>query len=71
MNAQMIYAGTSCIAEWLCWVHLTLKRMLLRSSCALCRFAHMIGTREHTQYLWRISKDQDQHSHVAQEPLMG
>ena len=39
--------------------------------CMLCRFAHMIGTREHTEYLWRITKDQDQHSHVAQEHLMG
>ena len=34
------------------------------------RFAHMIGTREHTEFMWRITKDQDQHSHIAQEPLL-
>ena len=30
----------------------------------------MIGTREHAEYLWRITKDQNQHSHIAQEPLL-
>ena len=37
----------------------------------LSRFALMIGTREHTEHLWRITKDQNQHSHIAQEPLLG
>ena len=31
----------------------------------------MIGTREHAEYLWRITKDHNQHSHIAQEPLLG
>ena len=35
-----------------------------------CRFAHMIGTREHADHLWRITKDDNQHSHIAQEELL-
>ncbi|DBB04466.1 hypothetical protein WJX77_008210 [Trebouxia sp. C0004] len=34
------------------------------------RFAHMIGTREHADHLWRITKDDNQHSHIAQEDLL-
>ncbi|KAL3148389.1 DNA repair protein rad50 [Trebouxia sp. C0009 RCD-2024] len=34
------------------------------------RFAHMIGTREHADHLWRITKDANQHSHIAQEDLL-
>lgn len=50
----------------------TVRRGCLADDCQqFRRFAHLIGTREHTEYLWRITKDQDQHSHVAQEPLMG
>ncbi len=30
----------------------------------------MIGTREHVEFMWRITKDQDQHSHIAQEQLL-
>lgn len=37
---------------------------------AWCRFAHMIGTREHVEFMWRITKDQDQHSHIAQEQVL-
>ncbi len=28
------------------------------------RFAHLIGQREHAEYYWRISKDEDLHSHI-------
>ena len=34
------------------------------------RFAQMIGTREHAEHLWRITKDSNQHSHIAQEDLL-
>lgn len=34
------------------------------------RFAHMIGTREHADHLWRITKDVNQHSHISQEDLL-
>lgn len=30
----------------------------------------MIGTREHADHLWRITKDANQHSHIAQEDLL-
>eukprot|EP00879_Flechtneria_rotunda_P018584 GHRR01019500.1.p1 GENE.GHRR01019500.1~~GHRR01019500.1.p1 ORF type:complete len:279 (+),score=89.57 GHRR01019500.1:83-919(+) len=33
-------------------------------------FAHMIGTRQHAEYLWRITKDDQQHSHIAQEEIL-
>ncbi|KAK9845615.1 hypothetical protein WJX84_004608 [Apatococcus fuscideae] len=35
------------------------------------RFAHLIGTRDHAEYMWRITKDENQHSHVAQEDVVG
>jgi len=28
------------------------------------RFAHLIGQREHAEYYWRISKDEEMHSHI-------
>lgn len=31
------------------------------------RFAQLIGTREMTQYMWRVTKDDNGHSHVEQE----
>lgn len=34
-----------------------------------CSFAQMIGTREHAEYMWRITKDDDQHSHLEKEQL--
>ena len=39
------------------------------ASCVGCRFAHMIGTREHASHLWRVTKDPDQHSHIEKEPI--
>ncbi len=38
---------------------------------AACRFASMIGTREHADYMWRITKDENQHTHIAQEDIAG
>ncbi|GBF92537.1 DNA repair protein [Raphidocelis subcapitata] len=32
-------------------------------------FAAQIGTRQHADYLWRVTKDEAQHSHVAQEDI--
>jgi hypothetical protein len=34
------------------------------------QFARLIGTREHAEYMWRITKDERQHSHIAQEDIM-
>jgi DNA repair protein RAD50 len=34
-------------------------------------FAHMIGTRQHAEFLWRITKDDNQRSHIAQEEILG
>lgn len=33
-------------------------------------FAHLIGTRQHAEYLWRITKDDNQRSHIAQEEIL-
>jgi DNA repair protein RAD50 len=32
-------------------------------------FARLIGTREHAEHMWRISKDENQHSTVLQEDI--
>ena len=37
----------------------------------VCRFASMIGTREHAEFMWRMTKDDNQHSKITQEPVMG
>ncbi len=34
-------------------------------------FAKAIGTREHADTMWRITKDVNQHTHVASEPVDG
>uniref|UniRef100_A0A699Z921 DNA repair protein RAD50 n=1 Tax=Haematococcus lacustris TaxID=44745 RepID=A0A699Z921_HAELA len=34
-------------------------------------FAHQIGTREHADYLWRVTKDDAQHSHLEREEIDG
>ena len=31
----------------------------------------MIGTREHAEFMWRMTKDDFQHSRITQEPVMG
>lgn len=36
----------------------------------LCRFARLIGTRENAEHLWRITKDESQHSHMAREDIL-
>jgi len=33
------------------------------------RFAAMIGTREHVDHIWRVTKDERQHSHLSTEPV--
>lgn len=33
------------------------------------RFAQMIGTREHAENMWRITKDEQQHTHIALEAI--
>ena len=33
-------------------------------------FARQIGTRQHAEYLWRITKDEQQHSLIAQEEIV-
>lgn len=33
------------------------------------RFAHMIGTREHAEFLWRVTKNEQQNTHVAMEEI--
>lgn len=30
----------------------------------------MIGTREHAEYMFRITKDDNQHSHIEKEDLL-
>ena len=63
-----------CCACLLCLNVLYGLAPMVSCSCMLSvlpRFALMIGTREHTEHLWRITKDQNQHSHIAQEPLLG
>eukprot|EP00798_Chlamydomonas_sp_ICE-L_P012321 gene12321-15489_t len=32
-------------------------------------FAHAIGTREQAEFMWRITKDDNQHTHIAQEDI--
>ena len=34
-------------------------------------FAHLIGTRENAEHLWRVTKDESQHSNVQREDIMG
>lgn len=34
-------------------------------------FAHLIGTRQHAEFLWRITKDDNQRSHIAHEEILG
>jgi len=29
----------------------------------------MIGTKEHAEYMWRITKDENQHTHVEREEM--
>ena len=31
------------------------------------KFAHLIGTRENTEVMWRITKDEQQHTHIEAE----
>lgn len=33
-------------------------------------FATLIGTREHAEFMWRITKDDAQRSHIAQEAIV-
>jgi DNA repair protein RAD50 len=33
------------------------------------QFAHQLGTREQAEYLWRITKDENQHTHVMREAI--
>jgi len=33
-------------------------------------FAQSIGTREHAELMWRITKDDTQHTHLAQQAIM-
>jgi len=33
------------------------------------RFAGLIGTREHVDHIWRVTKDEGQHSHLETEPV--
>jgi len=35
------------------------------------RFATLIGTREHAEHRWRITKDENQNSHIEQENIVG
>lgn len=37
---------------------------------ALAQFARLIGTREHAEHLWRITKEDGQHSTVLQEDII-
>jgi DNA repair protein RAD50 len=32
-------------------------------------FARGIGTREHAEFLWRITKDEAQHTHLEREEI--
>lgn len=34
-------------------------------------FASLIGTREHADHMWRITKNENQHSHITQEDIAG
>jgi DNA repair protein RAD50 len=34
-------------------------------------FAHHIGTREHVEHLWRVSKDEDGSSRITMELIAG
>lgn len=44
--------------------------VVLEQGLISCRFAHMIGTREFGEELYRISKDEHQCSHITREPLI-
>ena len=33
------------------------------------KFAHLIGTRDNTDYMWRITKDEDQHTKISCETV--
>lgn len=41
------------------------------SQSCLRRFASLIGTRESAEHMWRITKDENQHSKVTKEPVFG
>lgn len=32
-------------------------------------FAHLLGTRDYTDYLWRITKDEQQHTKIEAEAV--
>jgi hypothetical protein len=34
------------------------------------QFARLIGTREHAEFMWRITKDEQQHSLITQEDIL-
>lgn len=34
------------------------------------KFAHLIGQREHADFYWRISKDEELHSHIEREDIL-
>lgn len=34
------------------------------------KFAHLIGQREHADFYWRISKDEELHSHIEKEDIV-
>ena len=34
------------------------------------RFAELIGKREHAEYMYRITKDENQHSHIEKEEML-
>lgn len=63
-------ALVSCCGAAMSSVTSHATKMCELMTCHRCRFAHMIGTREHADHLWRITKDDNQHSHVAQEDLL-
>ena len=33
------------------------------------KFAHLLGTRDNTDYMWRITKDEDQHTKISCETV--
>ena len=50
----------------------TLRRTCLQLITALlCRFAGLIGSREYAEHMWRITKDENQHTKVTKEPVFG
>jgi DNA repair protein RAD50 len=48
------------------------SRLLTDKHCiSVGSFASLIGTREHADHMWRITKDENQHTHIAQEDIAG